>query len=503
MRDWPASTFPKLAAAPAAGRSNSASSAEEMGRTLFCGPFFASAVMAGNALIEAAEESARAELLPGVASGSVTGTLVLDDLDSPSGVGGSVRATDRGRLSGTAAMVVDAHVADLFVVVARASAGLGLYAVESGAEGLEIEPLQVVDLTRKLSRVTFADVAGRAIGEVDGETLDRLWDLMSSALAHEMIGCARRLFETTVNYTKERFQFGRPIGSFQALKHRCADLLLEIEIARALTPPFRALPGRRRGRALRREHGEGGSRRRLHERGASRHPVAGRHRFHLGERHPPLVQARQGFRGAARHAGDPSRADDDDARGRGVTPDRIRREVSAWLEANWRVDRPLIEWREILLEGGWAAPHWPEEWYGRGFTLDQTMVVAEVFREKDVVPAAQVGPRGLASETILACGSDDQKRRFLRPILTGEHTWCQLFSEPGSGSDLAGLSTRRSLRTASGSSTARRSGTRAPITRTSGCSSRARTGTCRSTRGSATSCSTCGSPESRRGRSGR
>ncbi|MCY3930068.1 MAG: acyl-CoA dehydrogenase family protein [Acidobacteria bacterium] len=129
-----------------------------------------------------------------------------------------------------------------------------------------------------------------------------------------------------------------------------------------------------------------------------------------------------------------------------MTPDRIRQEVSAWLDANWRIDRPLIEWREILLEGGWAAPHWPEEWYGRGFTLDQTAVVAEVFRERDAVPAAQVGPRGLASETILACGSDDQKRRFLRPILTGEHTWCQLFSEPGSGSDLAGLSTRAEMK---------------------------------------------------------
>ena len=125
-----------------------------------------------------------------------------------------------------------------------------------------------------------------------------------------------------------------------------------------------------------------------------------------------------------------------------MTPEQIRREVSAWLDTNWRPDRPLIEWRNILLEAGWAAPHWPEEWYGRGFTLDQTVVVAEVFREKDAVPAAQVGPRSLASETILACGSDDQKRRFLRPILTGEHTWCQLFSEPGSGSDLAGLSTR-------------------------------------------------------------
>ncbi len=129
-----------------------------------------------------------------------------------------------------------------------------------------------------------------------------------------------------------------------------------------------------------------------------------------------------------------------------MTPEEIRREVSAWLDANWCVERPLAEWRNILVDGGWAAPHWPDEWFGRGFTLEEAAVVAEVFRERQVVPAAQVGPRGLASETILACGSDDQKRRHLRPILTGEHTWCQLFSEPGSGSDLAGLSTRAEFR---------------------------------------------------------
>ena len=125
-----------------------------------------------------------------------------------------------------------------------------------------------------------------------------------------------------------------------------------------------------------------------------------------------------------------------------MTPDEIRQGVSAWLDEHWNPDRPLKEWRNILLEGGWAAPHWPEEWFGRGFTIEQAAVVAAVFDELGAVPAAWIGPRRLASETILACGSDDQKRRFLRPILTGEHVWCQLFSEPGSGSDLAGLSTR-------------------------------------------------------------
>ena len=210
--------------------------AEEMGRTLFCGPWFASAAMAGTALIEVADEEDLGALLPGVAGGSTIATLVLDDLNDPAGVGGSIRAAADGKLTGAASMAVDAHVADLLLVVAsEGGGGLGLHAVELGAPGLSVEPLQVVDPTRKLSRVAFAGVPGRRVGDVSGDALDRIWDRICSALAHEMIGGAQHLFETTVNYTKERFQFGRPIGSFQALKHRCADLLLEIEIARALT----------------------------------------------------------------------------------------------------------------------------------------------------------------------------------------------------------------------------------------------------------------------------
>jgi len=120
----------------------------------------------------------------------------------------------------------------------------------------------------------------------------------------------------------------------------------------------------------------------------------------------------------------------------------IRRAASEFIDSEFDPELSLIEWRTRLLDGGWAAPLWPADWFGRGFNQEQASVVAEVFRERGVVPAASIGPRGLAAETILAHGSDDQKRRYLRPILTGEHAWCQLFSEPGSGSDLAGLSTK-------------------------------------------------------------
>ena len=122
--------------------------------------------------------------------------------------------------------------------------------------------------------------------------------------------------------------------------------------------------------------------------------------------------------------------------------DEIRAEVGAWLDEHWRVDRPLAEWREMLVVGGWAAPAWPEEYFGRGYNETEAAAVAAVFQEKGAVGAAQQGPGRLASHTILIHGSDAQKRKYLRPILTGEHAWCQLFSEPGSGSDLAGLTTK-------------------------------------------------------------
>ena len=122
--------------------------------------------------------------------------------------------------------------------------------------------------------------------------------------------------------------------------------------------------------------------------------------------------------------------------------DEVRREVEAWLDAHWSPDRTLLEWRNILVDGGWAAPHWPTDWYGKGFDPAQTAIVRAAFAKKGAVGAAQSGPSSLAAETILSHGSDDQKQRYLRSILTGEHAWCQLFSEPGSGSDLAGSSTK-------------------------------------------------------------
>jgi alkylation response protein AidB-like acyl-CoA dehydrogenase len=125
-----------------------------------------------------------------------------------------------------------------------------------------------------------------------------------------------------------------------------------------------------------------------------------------------------------------------------LTAEAIEAEVTQWLESNWDPNLPLAEWRRILVAGGWAAPDWPQTHFGRGFSPDQTSLVRDVFDRMGVVGVAQGGPGRLASHTILVHGTEAQKQQYLQPILTGEHSWCQLFSEPGSGSDLAGLTTK-------------------------------------------------------------
>ena len=128
-----------------------------------------------------------------------------------------------------------------------------------------------------------------------------------------------------------------------------------------------------------------------------------------------------------------------------VTEQSVRAEAKAWLESNWSPDQGLVEWREKLVDSGWGAPTWPKAWYGRDLSPALAAVVEQEIRRIGAVGVARTGIRTLAAATLLAHGSDFQKRKFLRRSLTGEDTWCQLFSEPGSGSDLAGAMTRAEL----------------------------------------------------------
>ena len=129
-----------------------------------------------------------------------------------------------------------------------------------------------------------------------------------------------------------------------------------------------------------------------------------------------------------------------------ATEATVRAELRAWLEANWDPNLSLADWRSKLVDSGWGAPAWPRAWHGRDLPPALEAVVAEEMRRAGAVGVARSGVRGLAAATLLAHGGDFHKRKFLRRILTGEDNWCQLFSEPGSGSDLAGALTRAELK---------------------------------------------------------
>ncbi len=214
---------------------------EEMGRALLCAPFLSSAVLATAALLESGDEDACAELLPGIADGSIVATLALAE-----GEGGirdlaSVRAKARAegggyRLYGSKTWVPDGHSADLVLVAARTDAGLSLFAVDGAAEGMDRRELPALDPTRRLARLEFTGAPGRLIGADGGAApgLDRTLDLAAVALAAEQTGGAQRCLDLSVQYAGTRVQFGRPIGSFQAIKHKCAQMLLEVEAAKAV-----------------------------------------------------------------------------------------------------------------------------------------------------------------------------------------------------------------------------------------------------------------------------
>ena len=122
--------------------------------------------------------------------------------------------------------------------------------------------------------------------------------------------------------------------------------------------------------------------------------------------------------------------------------EEVRAQVAAWLAAAWDPELSLAQWRARLADSGWACPAWPREWCGRGLPAAAAGVVAQEFARAGAVAAPEGAGLNLAGPTILEHGSDELKRRFLRPTVTGEISWCQLFSEPGAGSDLAGLRTR-------------------------------------------------------------
>jgi alkylation response protein AidB-like acyl-CoA dehydrogenase len=212
---------------------------EEMGRALLCAPYFATAVLAAQALLASDDQAAAEQFLPSLADGTTIATLAVPEDDGAWATGGlqtrARRSGDGYVLDGRKSFVLDGHIADLILVVAQAEDGPSLFAVQGSADGLSRRLLETLDMTRKQAALELDAVPGRLIGAAGSaaDVVARTLRHAVVALAAEQVGGAQRCLDMSVDYAKIRMQFGRPIGSFQAIKHMCADLLLEVESARS------------------------------------------------------------------------------------------------------------------------------------------------------------------------------------------------------------------------------------------------------------------------------
>jgi alkylation response protein AidB-like acyl-CoA dehydrogenase len=217
---------------------------EEMGRALLCAPYFASTVLAATAILKAGSEDQKQLMLPDIALGETIATLALAEESGvwdTSGIAMTATASrDKYTLEGTKSFVLDGCTAGLIVVVARKAGssdddGVSFFTIAGDAAGLERVQLNSLDPTRKLARLTFNGVDAELLGEegAAARPLAETLDVAAICLANEMVGGAERLRESAVEYANMRVQFGRAIGSFQTLKHKAADMLLEVELAKS------------------------------------------------------------------------------------------------------------------------------------------------------------------------------------------------------------------------------------------------------------------------------
>ncbi|MDO8363408.1 MAG: acyl-CoA dehydrogenase [Actinomycetota bacterium] len=425
---WPGLHLPEALGGSGYGLGELIVVAEELARVAASGPFLATTW--ASAVIDAAGTPAQRErYLPGLAAGTTIGAV---------GLGGSLQRGHDGRLSGDAGLVLSGELAQLLVL----RAGDDLVIVE--AEGLPAIPTEGLDPVRRVARVDVGNVVvpdhdviagGAAVAVAAGRLL----------AAAEAAGGAAACLETAVEYAKVREQFGRTIGSFQAVKHHCANMLVDAELSAAVAwdagragvvgeqaaltaalAATQALPAYRRcaekniqilgGIGYTWEHDA-----HLHLRRASvLAAVFG------GDRQAPLDVAGLMGSGVAANGGLelPPEAEQyrADARAFRATYDVL----------------PEDERRAALIDSGYFMPHWPKP-FGRAAGAIEQIVIDEELEGVDV-PNLGIGTWVLL--TLVQHGTPDQIERWVRPSLLGELRWCQLFSEPNAGSDAAAISTR-------------------------------------------------------------
>ncbi|MCF6387802.1 acyl-CoA dehydrogenase [Mycobacterium sp. MBM] len=399
-------------------------------------------------------DEAAAALVPGPLASTALATLVVDDPAVLEALAAGERSAgialesditfDAGTATGTAPFVLGADAAGVLVLPASA----GWLLVDAAADGVTIEPLQATDFSRPLARVVLTG-APAVVLEAPGQ---RVTDLIATVLAAEAAGLARWLLDTANEYAKVREQFGKPIGSFQAVKHMCAEMLLrsqqaavaaadaasaaagddaeQLSIAAAVAAAIGIEAAKKNARDCIQVLGGIG--------------ITWEHDAHLYMRRAYAVaqflggQSRWLRRTVELTRAGVRRQLHVDIGASLADADLVRAEIAA--AAAKIAELPEEDRQRALAESGLLAPHWPKP-YGRDATPAEQLVIDEELNAAGVVrPDISIG--WWAAPTILAAGTPEQIDRFIPGTLTGDIYWCQLFSEPGAGSDLAALRTK-------------------------------------------------------------
>ena len=394
-------------------------------------------------------DEAAAAMVPGPVATTALATLVIGDSHSDlldalasgertAGVALSAELTyDGGRVSGTADYVLGADPAGLLLL----PAGDSWVMVDATADGVEVEQLKATDFSRPLARVVFDG----APAELLLVSAQRVEDLAVTVLAAEAAGLARWTLETATEYAKVREQFGKPIGSFQAIKHMCAEMLLRSEQISVAASDAAAAVANQDERQLSVAAAVAACTAIDAAKANAKDCIQVLGGIGITFEHDVHLYLRRAY-GMAQFLGGRSRWL---RRVAALTAEGVRRDLHIDLDSVAHLEAeiasavaevaalPADKQRVALAESGLQAPHWPRP-YGREagpaeqLLIDREMAAAGVTR-----PDLVIG--WWAAPTILEHGSPEQIERFVPPTLTGELFWCQLFSEPGAGSDLASL----------------------------------------------------------------
>ncbi len=443
---------------------------EQAGRHLLCAPFFSTVCIAASWLQQVGTAEAQARFLPEIAAGALCIAVSLD-ADRPSAV-----QFNGATLNGAAGLMLDAASADWLLVLAQLpDSSPGLFAVPRNASGVSVQAVQTWDATRRFGRVALNSASG-AIRVDDpvrmGAGMPRALALSRLYLAAEQLGGAQQCLDLTVAYTTTRKQFGRAVAGFQAVKHRCAEMMVRIEALRSMVSGAAATAA------------SGADDTALVMECAAARVLAAETNFYCAqeaiqlhggvgftwEYDPQLyfkrAQASSHWLGTADALREQLAAALDTGSSAAVaTADAdpadqaFRAEIADWMKQHLsgryaslrhrggpgdeEADPALRkEWERELAAGGWTCVGWPKAHGGRALSIAQQVIFHEEYaRAGGPGRMGHIG-EGLIGPALIRFGNAEQQQRFLPKIVAGLEYWAQGYSEPGAGSDLANVQTR-------------------------------------------------------------